>query len=233
MFAAPIHALTSPPPPTSLSVLLLLLLMMVMVFVLWCDFYWCVLLLRCFVQEISRMIHASTGHPSIEQDSGIVYEDFLKLVPPLCPTQIFKVCVCARAHVCVFLLTGLCSTVCVCRVCVPCFLVVATAPNRPPKENEGGVTSRCRLWRAESISGRVRDVFAVLYAPSRPTFPTLSPSLSPSSPHLSLYPAQGGSTIYTEGEVDRNFYLINQGEVSLELEGVAPKQGLKLWGRRR
>lgn len=43
---------------------------------------------------------------------------------------------------------------------------------------------------------------------------------------------KGGSTIYTEGEVDRNFYLINHGEVSLEVQGTVPKKtGGRLWGR--
>lgn len=44
---------------------------------------------------------------------------------------------------------------------------------------------------------------------------------------------QGGSTIYTEGEIDRNFYLINHGEVSLEVEGAVPKKtgGNRRWGR--
>ncbi|CAN0280172.1 unnamed protein product, partial [Hapterophycus canaliculatus] len=79
------------------------------------------------------MMQASTGHPEVEHAPRIVFEDFMKLVPPLCPSQVFK----------------------------------------------------------------------------------------------------GGSTIYTEGEVDRNFYLINQGEVSLSVEGVTSKKrvGGGLWGR--
>lgn len=37
------------------------------------------------------MMQASTGHPEVEHAPRIVYEDFMKLVPPLCPSQVFKV----------------------------------------------------------------------------------------------------------------------------------------------
>lgn len=37
------------------------------------------------------MMQASTGQPEVDT-LRIAYEDFLKLVPPLCPTLIFKVC---------------------------------------------------------------------------------------------------------------------------------------------
>ncbi|CAM9281014.1 unnamed protein product [Ectocarpus sp. 6 AP-2014] len=82
-------------------------------------------------REILRMMQASTGHPGTEHAPRVMYEDFMKLVPPLCPSQVFK----------------------------------------------------------------------------------------------------GGATIYTEGEIDRNFYLINQGEVLLEVEGVSAKKRGRLWGR--
>ncbi|CAN0417359.1 unnamed protein product [Pylaiella littoralis] len=42
---------------------------------------------------------------------------------------------------------------------------------------------------------------------------------------------KGGSTIYAEGEVDRSFYLINQGEISLEVNGTVPKKKGGLFGR--
>lgn len=43
------------------------------------------------LQEILRMMQASTGHPGTEHAPRVMYEDFMKLVPPLCPSQVFKV----------------------------------------------------------------------------------------------------------------------------------------------
>lgn len=48
-------------------------------------------LLRPQLQEILRMMQASTGHPGTEHAPRVMYEDFMKLVPPLCPSQVFKV----------------------------------------------------------------------------------------------------------------------------------------------
>lgn len=42
-------------------------------------------------QEILRMMQASTGHPEVQHAPRVLYEDFMKLVPPLCPSQVFKV----------------------------------------------------------------------------------------------------------------------------------------------
>ncbi|CAN0111198.1 unnamed protein product, partial [Ectocarpus fasciculatus] len=42
-------------------------------------------------REILRMMQASTGHPGTEHAPRVMYEDFMKLVPPLCPSQVFKV----------------------------------------------------------------------------------------------------------------------------------------------
>lgn len=51
-------------------------------------------------EELLDMITSSTGNPNIhggdgEEDNvkGIQYHDFMKLVPPLCPSYVFKVSV--------------------------------------------------------------------------------------------------------------------------------------------
>ena len=41
-------------------------------------------------EEVLHMVQASTGHPGENDAPRISYEDFMKLVPPLCPSHLFE-----------------------------------------------------------------------------------------------------------------------------------------------
>ena len=66
-------------------------------------------------------------------------------------------------------------------------------------------------------------------APSRELSPSvlhLQPLFRPlcGPPSILSGRPQAGDTIYSAGAMDRNFFLINQGEVALEVEGCASKR---------
>lgn len=47
-------------------------------------------------EELMDMVKASTGHPGEDEVPHITYNDFMKLVPPLCPSHVFQASTAAR-----------------------------------------------------------------------------------------------------------------------------------------